>query len=89
MLQAERGGSRKPLFRSSSNVGTKDALTRLSQFLTRNPRKWLMLSIRYSANGLRLSPQIDFDRGRFGVVVALVKTSRDDGGSVEPAPRVE
>ena len=65
------------------------AIARLSQFLTRNPRKWLMLSIRYSANGLRLSPQIDFDRGRFGVVVALVKTSRDDGGSVEPAPRVE
>ena len=23
--------------------------------------------------GLRLSPQIDFDRGRFGVVVALVR----------------
>ena len=69
-------------------VRLKD-LSRLSQFLTRNPRKWLMLSIRYSANGLRLSPQIDFDRGRFGVVVALVKTSRDDGGSVEPAPRVE
>ena len=55
-------------------VRLKD-LSRLSQFLTRNPRKWLMLSIRYSANGLRLSPQIDFDRGRFGVVVALVKTS--------------
>ena len=69
-----------------SSVGV---LARLSQFLTRNPRKWLILSIRYSANGLRLSPQIDFDRGRFGVVVALVKTSRDDGGSVEPAPRVE
>jgi hypothetical protein len=64
-------------------------LTRLSQFLTRNPRKWLILSPHYGANGLRLSPQIDFDRGRFGVVVALVKTSRDDGGSVEPAPRVE
>jgi hypothetical protein len=61
----------------------------LSQFLTRNPRKWLILSPRYGANRLRLSPQIDFDRGRFGVVVALVKTSRDDGGSVEPAPRVE
>jgi len=64
-------------------------IARLSQFLTRNPRKWLILSPRYGANGLRLSPQIDFDRGRFGVVVALVKTSRDDGGSVEPAPRVE
>ena len=64
-------------------------LARLSQFLTRNPRKWLILSTRYGANGLRLSPQIDFDRGRFGVVVALVKTSRDDGGSVEPALRVE
>src|ERR1700761_9325725 len=66
-----------------------DRLARLSQFLTRYPRKWLILSPRYGANGLRLSPQIDFDRGRFGVVVALVKTSRDDGGSVEPAPRVE
>ena len=65
------------------------AITRLSQFLTRYPRKWLILSPRYGANGLRLSPQSDFDRGRFGVVVALVKTSRDDGGSVEPAPRVE
>jgi hypothetical protein len=64
-------------------------LARLSQFLTRDSRKWLILRPRYGANGLRLSPQIDFDRGRFGVVVALVKTSRDDGGSVEPAPRVE
>jgi hypothetical protein len=64
-------------------------VTRLSQFLTRNPRKWLILSPRYGANGLRLSPQIDFDRGRFGVVVAQVKTNRDDGGSVEPTPRVE
>jgi hypothetical protein len=69
--------------------GHASHLARLSQFLTRNPRKWLILSPRYGANGLRLSPQIDFDRGRFGVVVALVKTSRDDGGSVEPAPRVE
>jgi hypothetical protein len=57
-----------------------DELTRLSQFLTRNSRKWLMLRIRYSAKALRLSPQTDFDRGRFGVVVAQVKTSRDDEG---------
>jgi hypothetical protein len=64
-------------------------ITRLSQFLTRNSRKWLILRPSYGANELRLSPQIDFDRGRFGVVVAQVKTSRDDGGSVEPAPRVE
>jgi hypothetical protein len=76
----------RPLVRRSH--GCVD-VARLSQFLTRNPRKWLILSPRYGANGLRLSPQIDFDRGRFGVVVALVKTSRDDGGSVEPAPRVE
>ena len=34
-------------------------------------------------------PTIDFDRGRFGVVVAQVKTSRDDGGSVEPAPATD
>ena len=54
-------------------------VARLSQFLTRYPRKWLILSPRYGANGLRLSPQIDFDRGRFEVVVAQVKTSRDDG----------
>ena len=32
-------------------------LARLSQF--RNPRKWLILSPRYGANGLRLSPQIE------------------------------
>jgi hypothetical protein len=64
-------------------------LTRLSQFLTHNSRKWLILRPSYGANELRLSPQIDFDRGRFGVVVAQVKTSRDDGGSVESAPRVE
>jgi hypothetical protein len=64
-------------------------LARLSQFLTRNPRKWLILRPRYSANGLRLSPQIDFDRGKFGVVVAQVKTGRDDGGLVELAPLVE
>jgi hypothetical protein len=55
-------------------------LARLSQFLTRNSRKWLIFRPRYGANGLRLSPQIDFDRGKFGVVVAQVKTSRDDGG---------
>jgi hypothetical protein len=55
-------------------------LARLSQFLTRNSRKWLILRTRYGANTLRLSPQIDFDRGKFGVVVAQVKTSRDDGG---------
>ena len=55
-------------------------LARLSQFLTRNSRKWLIFRPRYGANGLRLSPQIDFDRGRFEVVVAQVKTSRDDGG---------
>ena len=55
-------------------------LARLSQFLTWNSRKWLVLSTRYRAKALRLSPQIDFDRGRFGVVVARVKTSRDGGG---------
>jgi hypothetical protein len=55
-------------------------LTRLSHFLTRNLRKWLMLRARSSANALRLSPQIGFDRGRFEVVVAQVKTSRGDGG---------
>jgi hypothetical protein len=37
-----------------------------------------MLRARYSANTLRLSPQSEFDRGRFEVVVAQVKTSRDD-----------
>jgi type I restriction-modification system DNA methylase subunit len=59
--------------------GRAAVVARLSQFLTRNSRKQLMLRTRYSANGLRLSPQIDFDRGRFEVVVAQVKTSRDDG----------
>jgi len=85
---AERGGN----FIDTADFyqfGQSERLARLSQFLTRNPRKWLILSPRYGANELRLSPQIDFDRGRFGVVVALVKTNRDDGGSVEPAPRVE
>jgi hypothetical protein len=71
------------------SIATSVSLTRLSQFLTRNSRKWLMLRIRYSAKALRLSPQTDFDRGRFGVVVAQVKTSRDDEGLVEPALRVE
>jgi hypothetical protein len=56
------------------------ALPRLSQFLTRNLRKWLILRTRFGANALRLSPQIGFDRGRFEVVVAQVETSRGDGG---------
>jgi hypothetical protein len=64
----------------NTNITIQGWLTRLSQFLTRNSRKWLILRTRYSANALRLSPQIDFDRGRFGVVVAQVRTSRDDGG---------
>jgi hypothetical protein len=59
---------------------TRLVLARLSQFLTRTSRKWLILRPRYWRKGVRLSPQIDFDRGKFGVVVAQVRTSRDDGG---------